>query len=321
VVVIAPIALFVGVVYTLYKLNGDSELVVLNAAGVSPGRLMRPFLATILAATLASSVLSLWAMPLSFNEINNLIMEIRADFLTRVVQEGSFATLDEGFVFEYRDRAPDGSLRGIFMQDRRDPQHVSTYLAQSGETATTANQNFLILEKGLIERQSTGNPDPATVTFDRYAIDLTQIGPAADGVPRKPRERSTLELLRLNRNDPYVKKNIGAFRAELNDRFINPLYALVLGMIGFAAQRRAQTTRQGRGAAIAMASVTVLVLRGAGFWASAMTQKHAGALALVYGLPAAGLFGALWCVFGPSWRTLSRLASLPGRMRGRLRPA
>ena len=39
---IAPVALFAGVLYTLNKLNGDSELVVMAASGMSPARLLRP---------------------------------------------------------------------------------------------------------------------------------------------------------------------------------------------------------------------------------------------------------------------------------------
>ncbi len=52
--VIAPVALFIAVVYALNKLNGDSELIVMSAAGMSPRHLMRPFL------TLAS-----WSAPRS----------------------------------------------------------------------------------------------------------------------------------------------------------------------------------------------------------------------------------------------------------------
>src|SRR6266705_4882117 len=43
--VIAPIAFVIAVVYAIDKLNGDAELVVMNAAGMSPWRLFRPFLA------------------------------------------------------------------------------------------------------------------------------------------------------------------------------------------------------------------------------------------------------------------------------------
>src|SRR3974390_3418555 len=42
VAIIAPVALFGGVLYTLNKLNGDSELVVMAAAGISPALLLRP---------------------------------------------------------------------------------------------------------------------------------------------------------------------------------------------------------------------------------------------------------------------------------------
>ncbi|MDP3547660.1 MAG: LptF/LptG family permease, partial [Phreatobacter sp.] len=44
VALIAPIALFIAIVQTLNKLNGDSELIVMSAAGVSPARLARPLM-------------------------------------------------------------------------------------------------------------------------------------------------------------------------------------------------------------------------------------------------------------------------------------
>ena len=49
VAVIAPVALFVGVLYSLNRLNGDSELVVMSASGISPSRLLRPFAHAVLA--------------------------------------------------------------------------------------------------------------------------------------------------------------------------------------------------------------------------------------------------------------------------------
>ena len=42
--VIAPIALVVAVGHTLNRLNTDSEIVVMNASGMSPWRIFRPFL-------------------------------------------------------------------------------------------------------------------------------------------------------------------------------------------------------------------------------------------------------------------------------------
>ena len=45
VMMIAPIALVMATAHVLNKLSSDSEIIVMNAAGVSPWRLLRPFLA------------------------------------------------------------------------------------------------------------------------------------------------------------------------------------------------------------------------------------------------------------------------------------
>src|SRR6202046_5704720 len=42
---IAPVALFASVIYCLNKLNGDSELIIMSASGLSTARLLRPFMA------------------------------------------------------------------------------------------------------------------------------------------------------------------------------------------------------------------------------------------------------------------------------------
>ena len=42
VTVIAPVALFAAVVFTLNKLNSDSELIVMNAAGTPPSVILKP---------------------------------------------------------------------------------------------------------------------------------------------------------------------------------------------------------------------------------------------------------------------------------------
>src|ERR1700744_2584135 len=44
VLIIAPIALMIAISHTLNKLATDSEIIVMNAAGLSPYRLFRPFL-------------------------------------------------------------------------------------------------------------------------------------------------------------------------------------------------------------------------------------------------------------------------------------
>lgn len=308
VMVIAPIALFIAVLYALNKLNSDSELIVMSAAGLAPARLLRSFGALTLLVVALVGYMSLFAMPWSFRESRNLLTKIRADFLTNIVRPGQFTTLDQGFVFHYRERSPNGALRGIFMQDRRDAAQVSTYIAEQGATVTLEGHDYLLLEKGSIQRQQRGGRDPAIVQFERYAIDLAQFAGGGDGTPLRPRERSTYELLTLDESEPYVAKYLGRFRSELHDRFLNPLYAVVFGMMAFAALGQARTTRQGRSLAIVGAVAAVLTVRLIGVGTSALSQKQASAVFLSYGVPLAALACAYLYAFAPE---LARRALRP----------
>ena len=89
VMIIAPVALFIGVLYALNKLNGDSELVVMSAAGMSPARLLRPFAAAGRPRRAARGDDVAVGMPWSFRELRILITKIRADFLTRIVSRAN----------------------------------------------------------------------------------------------------------------------------------------------------------------------------------------------------------------------------------------
>ena len=293
--IIAPVALFAGVLYTLNKLNGDSELVVMSAAGVSPGRLLRP-LAVLSAVVFAIvAIIYIQVLPWTFGAIENLTTFVRADFISNFARPGAFSNLELGFVFHYRERTPDGALRGVFMQDRRDPAHVSTYIAEAGKTLEKDGESYLQLSKGVLLRpQSAG--DSAMVTFDDYTIDLSQFMQAVSSIKR-PRERTTAQLWAPNEKDRADPALAGHIRSELLDRLASPLYALVAGLIAFAALGEARTTRQGRGLAIGGAILAFIGVRMLGVAATTLTVGVPAASYFVWGVPVAAGLGALAVIF------------------------
>ncbi|MGO8738955.1 LPS export ABC transporter permease LptF [Rhodoblastus sp.] len=299
--VITPIALFIAVLFALNKLNGDSELVVAASAGLSPFQLFRPFIALIVIGALFCGFMSLWAMPWSFRALRFALSEVHSDFLTRVVRPGAFNPLDYGLTFHYRARGPGGALLGIFMLDERDPGQSSVYTAEKGVTSKAGDENYLVLQTGTIQRQDKGSVAPAMVVFDSYALDLSHFGSGADAGPLRPRERTTTELLHYDVSEPYVKFDEGHFRAELHDRFIAPLYALAFGMIAFAALGAPRTTRQNRGLAISGAVLAGLLLRVAGFGATAMMAREASATPIAYSLPLVACVLAALYGFAPAF--------------------
>lgn len=321
VMLIAPFALFGAALYTLSKLNGDSELIVMSAAGLSPRQLLRPFLVLGIIVSLLVGTISLWMMPASFRQIRDLLTLIRSDFLSRVVREGAFTNLDAGLVFHYRERGPNGELMGVLIQDRRDPERVATYLAETGLTADVEGRSYLVLDKGSIQRRQPSARDVAIVAFDRYAIDLSQFGGKGEEI-YKPRERSTMELLQPDPADQQVQKFPGRFRSELHDRFANPIYPFAAVLIAFAALGQARTTRQGRGAAIAAAVIAFGALRLLGVGATTMATRSEAATPLLYLVPIAGCALAVTVIFYPSAlsRPFGGLADMAARLVRRFAP-
>src|SRR4051794_18527314 len=175
VMIIAPVALFIATLYALNKLNGDSELIVMSAAGMPPARLARPFVALTFIVMALVAWMTLQAMPSSFRDLRDLVTKIRADFVTKIVKEGQFTTLDVGITFHYRERAGE-TLLGIFMEDRRDKERTNIYIAERGQTVEISGVPYLVLEKGSVQREQPGSADATIVVFERYAIDLSQFG-------------------------------------------------------------------------------------------------------------------------------------------------
>jgi lipopolysaccharide export system permease protein len=120
VMMIAPIALVIATAHVLNKLSSDSEIIVMNAAGASPWRLLRPFLAAALVVSLLVGIIAAYLSPRSLRELRDWGAQVRADILTNIVQPGRFTTIGGNLTFHIADRKQNGLLVGIFVDDRRD---------------------------------------------------------------------------------------------------------------------------------------------------------------------------------------------------------
>jgi lipopolysaccharide export system permease protein len=295
VLVIAPIALMIAAAHVLNKLANDSELIVMNAAGMSPWRMFRAFLAVAGVVSALVLVLGAYVSPKCLRDLRRLAAEIRADFVANIVQPGRFISLDRGLTFHIRERQPDGLLLGVFVDDRRDPKEQSTILAEQGKIVQNdQGGTFLFLQTGNVQRHVADERDPNIVLFDRYAFDLsrlagsTQIGTLAYSV----RERFLWDLIRPDPRDPELRKEPGQFRAELHDRFVAPLYPLAFMIVAFAYLGAPRTTRQSRTWSLVSAVGGVAALRIIGFASIVFGIKYPGALMFQYlAVFAASVFG------------------------------
>ncbi|WP_315719872.1 MULTISPECIES: LPS export ABC transporter permease LptF [unclassified Bradyrhizobium] len=296
--VIAPIALMIAVSHTLNKLATDSEIIVMNAAGMSPIRLFVPFAYATCVVALLVTLLASYIAPDGLRRIKQWDAEITADVLTNILQPGRFAQLDQNLTIRIGERQPGGELKNILIDDRRDPKERITIIAEKGTVVKNADGSFLVLEDGNLERFEIGKREPAMVAFARYAFDMSKFSNQGRDVTLGIRERYVWELMAPAEDDPIYKQIPGQFRQELHDRFLAPIYPFAFAALTFAFLGAPRTTRQSRNFSFGSAILAVFGVRMAGFACSVMTVKTPVAALIQYLM----LFGALglsiWIIVG-----------------------
>lgn len=327
--IIAPFALLIATLHTLNRLNGDSELIVMTAAGATVWTVARPliFLSFLVAA--AVSFVNHVGMPWSLRLLNEYVVQMRTDLLTQVIQPGRFNSPEHGLTFHIRERAMNGELLGLIMHDTRNPNQPQSYLAENGLIVKDANSSYLIMTNGHILRRSDLKEPAQIIQFEKYAVDLERFETKAGKEEKdpRPRERYFNELVNPG-NSRGFKSEPGKFRTELHERFANPLYPIAFVLIALAAVGQAQSTRQNRTQLLTYGFVIGTACRLAGLAVSNLVVLSAGATPLLYAIPiGAGAVALLVMAFpqpilGPAIGRLiaplaDPIAALTARFNGR----
>jgi len=296
VLVIAPIALLIAVAHTLNKMSTDSEIIVMNAAGMSPWLLFRAFLSVGLAVSLLVMVISAYFAPKGLRMLGDWLTAVRADVVTNLVQPARFVRIENGVTIRIRERRSNGELAGIFLDDQRDPAQRVTMIADTGDLLDDAKGTFLLLQNGMVQRFDAKQRDPTMVVFDRYAFDLSQLMSGPQAAKYSIRERYLWQLLFPDPKDPLYIEQPNQFRAELHDRMIAPVYPLAFAVIAFAYLGAPRTNRQSRTASMLGAIGGVALLRLAGFVSTVFGATVPWMLSLQYVALALAFGGGLFVI-------------------------
>lgn len=296
ILVIAPIALLIAAAHTLNKMSTDSEIIVMNAAGMSPWLLFRSFMSVAVVVSILVTVISAYGAPKGLRMLRDWLTEVRANVVSTIVQPGRFTSIESGVTIHIRERRANGQLLGIFLDDRRNPNERITVVAETGELLDNDNGTFLILQTGVLQRQQLKDRDPAMVKFDRNAFDLSQFAGGPQAVKYSIRERYLWQLLFPDPKDPFLIEQPGPFRAELHDRLMAPLYPIAFVVIAFAYLGAPRTTRQSRTLSMVGAVAGVGLLRLIGFTSTVFGATAPFMLVVQYVAVAAAIGGGLFVI-------------------------
>lgn len=236
--VLSPIALFLGIMLALARLNRDCEMAALSACGVGPGRLLLPVLT--LTAVLATGLawLSLFATPDASRQIDEIKFRAKEDMQLGAIQSGKFTTPDSGDTVIYAREVVGNELRGDVFLQRREGDRVLAILADRGERQVDPANGELsfVLYNGKLYEGVPGEGNFFVVEFAEQKMPVHQ---QDDEFVEALTSKSTLALLRSN--DP-------SDRAELEWRASVPISVLILALLAVPLSR--SSPREGRYARI-----------------------------------------------------------------------
>ena len=284
--IIAPFALLIATLHTLNRLNGDSELIVMTAAGATVWTVARPLIFLAVMVSISVAFVNHVGMPWSLRMLREYVIQMRTDLLTQVIQPGRFSSPEPGLTFHIRERALNGELQGLIMHDSRDPKQSQSYLAENGLIVKDGHSSYLIMTNGHILRRPNLIEPAQIIKFDKYAVDLERFETKASTEENdlRPRERFYEELTNPG-NSRSFQSEPGKFRAELHERFSNPLYSITFVLIALVAVGQAKSTRQNRTQLLMYGFVAGAACRLGGLAMSNFVVLSEKATVLLYAIP------------------------------------
>ncbi len=307
--VILPLSAFVAAIYVANRLMGDSELVVMQAAGFSAWRMSRPVLIFGGFVAIMVMVLNHALVPLARASLADRGDEIRENVTARFLKDGRFTHPVEGVTLYIRALSDRGELLDLFLEDLRNGSDT-TITARRALIARSETGPKLLMFDGQI--QSLKNGSLAVTRFGDFTYDLSGMVVKGDSTARPLDQLSSLDLLRADRAAILAANSSPeSFRREFHFRNSQPFLALASGLIGFAAILIGSFSRFGLWRQVGVAIVMAIAVQGintVGF--SASTRPGAFAWVWLYSGAALGLiFGLILILIAERPRPVAKVAA------------
>lgn len=235
--IVLPVAAFAATAYGTNRLANESELVVMQSAGLSPWRLARPVLVFGVFVGLMVAMLVHDLVPAARARLADRQDQITHNMTAQFLRPGSFQYPTDRITLFIRDLATDGRLLDLFIEDRRDPGTQVIYTSEEALVVRKETGPVLILLNGMAQHLSTGTDGQrlAVTRFDELSYDIGAMIGAGGQRGRDLRDYGTLRLLNP---DAALLQATGASAAdawrEAQERIAQPLLSPVAAMIGFA---------------------------------------------------------------------------------------
>ncbi|HEX6124088.1 MAG TPA: LptF/LptG family permease, partial [Pyrinomonadaceae bacterium] len=261
-----PMAVLVGVIIGLSKMQGDSELVAIRAAGVGNASITGPVLIVGVLLSIFAFVINLYGVPLAASIVRRVAMQTAIYKLESPIEPGVFNTEVAGYTIYVRDGdITDGRWRDIFVHNEDEKTGTVRLLTSSnGRIDSSGELSELVLENAVA---TTFNPSDASgklvserIGEVRFAIKTRR----GELIQRLSSAELTPEELGLTELAEYADRKNGAERTEAKilwqRRIILSITPLIFCLLGTALVLRFHRRGRGFGFLIALVSLVAYYL-------------------------------------------------------------
>lgn len=295
---IIPIAVLVAAFVALNKLQGDQELVVCYAGGMSRWRVISPAVKLAVLATLTCLIINLWVQPAAYREYRKLIFQAKTDLAAMLVVEGQFTDPAPRLTVYGQTVDSNGAIHNLFIHQMTEEGQATTYTAKEGQVLFKNGAPLLLMRHGSTQEFSDRGV-LNYLTFDEYALDLKPYLNSNESIRFKASDRYLHELFYPDLSQEYEKKNRKRMLAEGNSRLASPLYALAFMAMALAAVVGAGFNRMGYGRRIALIGAAAGLVRIIGFAVQAACEDSVALNVLQYTIPIGAMIWGFDQVFRP----------------------
>ena len=221
-----PMSLLLSALLVYGRLNADSELTAMRAAGMSFRGISAPLFVLGTVCFFLSLLVSFSLSPFSALRLRDSLSKIIMERAPMAIEAGVFNTAFKDLVVLVREKPTPDRLRGIFIYDSRNRTEPKALTAREGRIyADSGNNLSLYLKDGYIH---IGKAEGAIeIFFDGYNISLNL---STEGPLRKNSEMTPFELLREARGKDGRDRI--SLLLEFHRRLSLPFLCLLLIFLG-----------------------------------------------------------------------------------------
>ena len=257
-----PLACFAAVIFVTNRLKNDSELTVLESAGLSPWRMNKPYFIFGLINMIILAFFTTFIVPNTAKIIDEIQIEFDSSVSARLLKDGKFIHPFKGVTFYIKEIKSDGTLVNVFLHDKRNKNEFITYTATRAFLAKDDNKTVLYMENGLIQTIGTLNKELSTTEFKSIAIDLS------DAINQRENNTTHLSqvstwLLIKDRQQVAIetKASKELIGLELHNRLHRPIFCFVAAILGFSTLLMGNYSKFGFGRQITLALSIIVVIK------------------------------------------------------------